>query len=178
MAYIVQMTKIVRFSSHNHANTIYTSIFIVRNCTKSHVTNIIKSIHVNCRRTFRGRCLPSGHWTQPACIPITCPAPGDTFTGLYQCTNGFQAGSSCTLNCPGHSQVTFLSTNINWRFFLRFYLKININNALFFNINGQFHDAFFKSNLKFNRRMIFVYVSIKMFLCFHLLKYVSFIYIY
>uniref|UniRef100_A0A183EHR9 Sushi domain-containing protein n=1 Tax=Gongylonema pulchrum TaxID=637853 RepID=A0A183EHR9_9BILA len=52
-------------------------------------------------------CSEDGVWIGPTCVPITCPPPKIVYIGVYNCTNGFNIGSSCQFLCPGASQYRY-----------------------------------------------------------------------
>uniref|UniRef100_A0A8D2L726 Pappalysin 2 n=1 Tax=Varanus komodoensis TaxID=61221 RepID=A0A8D2L726_VARKO len=45
------------------------------------------------------RCLESGFWEEGGCVPVVCKPPPPVFEGMYNCTNGFELDSQCTLAC-------------------------------------------------------------------------------
>ncbi|XP_036129312.1 pappalysin-2 isoform X1 [Molossus molossus] len=45
------------------------------------------------------QCLEDGTWEQGSCVPVVCKPPPPVFEGMYECTNGFELGSQCVLNC-------------------------------------------------------------------------------
>ncbi|CAH1782730.1 unnamed protein product [Owenia fusiformis] len=52
------------------------------------------------KRIAKQKCVESGKWDGPMCVKVTCPPIDDVYMGLYNCTNGFNFGSTCTLKCP------------------------------------------------------------------------------
>uniref|UniRef100_A0A914YN58 Sushi domain-containing protein n=1 Tax=Panagrolaimus superbus TaxID=310955 RepID=A0A914YN58_9BILA len=46
-------------------------------------------------------CGTHGAWLGPSCTLAKCPSPKLVYTGLYNCTDGFNVGSECTYTCPG-----------------------------------------------------------------------------
>uniref|UniRef100_A0A914Q4P1 Sushi domain-containing protein n=1 Tax=Panagrolaimus davidi TaxID=227884 RepID=A0A914Q4P1_9BILA len=51
-------------------------------------------------------CGSQGTWLGPSCSSAKCPSPKLVYTGLYNCTDGFNVGSECTYSCPGqHQQI-------------------------------------------------------------------------
>uniref|UniRef100_A0AC34F1E7 Pappalysin-1 n=1 Tax=Panagrolaimus sp. ES5 TaxID=591445 RepID=A0AC34F1E7_9BILA len=46
-------------------------------------------------------CGSYGAWLGPSCTLAKCPSPKLVYTGLYNCTDGFNVGSECTYTCPG-----------------------------------------------------------------------------
>ncbi|XP_077986925.1 pappalysin-1-like [Glandiceps talaboti] len=53
------------------------------------------------RRTLRYTCEEDAEWHGPTCKQITCERPPAEFTGMYNCTDGFNYDSECKLHCPG-----------------------------------------------------------------------------
>ncbi|XP_043941906.1 pappalysin-2 [Protopterus annectens] len=52
------------------------------------------------------QCLEGGIWEEGACVSIQCESPPPVFEGMYECTNGFEFGSQCTLNCDNQWDAT------------------------------------------------------------------------
>ncbi|EPY78991.1 pappalysin-2 isoform 1 [Camelus ferus] len=50
------------------------------------------------------QCLEGGIWERGSCIPVVCEPPSPVFEGMYECTNGFELGSQCVLNCNQESK--------------------------------------------------------------------------
>uniref|UniRef100_A0A915PPJ6 Sushi domain-containing protein n=1 Tax=Setaria digitata TaxID=48799 RepID=A0A915PPJ6_9BILA len=70
------------------------------NCRRHYRASQMQSLHTKIRLV----CSDDGVWIGPTCVPITCPSPKIVYIGSYDCTNSFQIGSSCRIQCPGISQ--------------------------------------------------------------------------
>ncbi|OZC08631.1 hypothetical protein X798_04312 [Onchocerca flexuosa] len=73
------------------------------NCRQHHRPSHMQALHTKIRLV----CSDEGVWIGPICIPITCPSPKIIYIGSYNCTNGFEIGSSCQIQCPGTAQPRY-----------------------------------------------------------------------
>ncbi|KAM3729084.1 Pappalysin-1 [Dirofilaria immitis] len=73
------------------------------NCRRHYRSSHMQSLHTKIRLV----CSDDGIWIGPTCIPITCPSPKIVYIGSYNCTNGFEIGSSCQFQCPGMAQQRY-----------------------------------------------------------------------
>ncbi|XP_061437406.1 pappalysin-1-like, partial [Lethenteron reissneri] len=51
------------------------------------------------RKGFKVRCTDSGHWEEGGCVPVQCPPLPPVLHGSYTCTQRWQLGSRCWVNC-------------------------------------------------------------------------------
>ncbi|CAM1300175.1 Uncharacterised protein g2630 [Pycnogonum litorale] len=65
----------------------------------------------NSRRIYNLRCGKNGRWYGPKCVPVTCPKLDPTYEGLYNCTDGRNAGSICKISCPDNTDVQVVRCN-------------------------------------------------------------------
>ncbi|KAL3989294.1 hypothetical protein ACH3XW_27090 [Acanthocheilonema viteae] len=70
------------------------------NCRRQYRSSQMQSLHTRIRLV----CSNDGVWIGPTCIPITCPSLKMVYIASYNCTNGFEIGSSCRIQCPGTTQ--------------------------------------------------------------------------
>uniref|UniRef100_H2ZXT1 Sushi domain-containing protein n=1 Tax=Latimeria chalumnae TaxID=7897 RepID=H2ZXT1_LATCH len=56
------------------------------------------------KRFLKIQCLEGGVWEEGGCTPVLCDPPPPVFEGMYDCTNGFEFDSVCTLKCKEHSE--------------------------------------------------------------------------
>ena len=99
----------------------------------------VLSIHSVCRATCKENhkvpetnqvrtrlvCGKHGIWIGPSCKPAKCPAPKMIYTGIYNCTDGFNVNSECYYSCPGQ-QITKLSRCLpNGSWSIKYPCKLN-----------------------------------------------------
>ena len=46
-------------------------------------------------------CTADGQWQGGSCVRIECTPLPKLYAGTYSCTDSFNAGSTCTVKCPG-----------------------------------------------------------------------------
>ncbi|XP_009992981.1 PREDICTED: pappalysin-2 [Chaetura pelagica] len=61
------------------------------------------------KKFLKVQCLESGQWEEGHCIPVVCEPPPPVFEGMYNCTQGFELDSQCTLNCEPQGQQVPIS---------------------------------------------------------------------